>query len=397
MIGLSLGLGLRGAGGFSPASWFTSGGQGVWYDPSDLTTMFQDHQGVTPVSGAGQTVGLMLDKRIGTRVEVFSDANVTFSGPAGYAERVSTGVYRFCSDAGGIGSVVFGGLTSGKSYLVEMTVAAYDGAVSGITGLRADFFSALGIGIRSAVFAAGVCRFYYKADGTSFLARAGGGGLGAKISSISIKEVAGNHALQTGATSLRPLLQQDAGGRYYILFDGTDDFLVTSAIDFTGTNKMSVFAGVRKLNDTDRGMIAELDASAATAGKFGLSGPDFAGQASYGVILNGATGSTYYQHQTFTAPVSNVISANLDISGASRSANIQTRINGAANTSGGGGSGTGLGGGNFGNHALYIGRRGGTTLPFNGRLYGLIVRGAASTATEIAQAESWMNSKTGAY
>jgi hypothetical protein len=55
------------------------------------------------------------------------------------------------------------------------------------------------------------------------------------------------------------------------------------------------------------------------------------------------------------------------------------------------------GDGNFGNYPLYIGRRGGTTLPFNGHLYSLIVRGAATTATRIAQTERWVNKKTGAY
>jgi hypothetical protein len=53
--------------------------------------------------------------------------------------------------------------------------------------------------------------------------------------------------------------------------------------------------------------------------------------------------------------------------------------------------------GNFGNYPLYLFRRGGSTLPFNGRCYSLIVRGAATTDTRIAQTERWVNKKTGAY
>jgi len=34
----------------------------AWYDPSDLTTLFQDSAGTTPVTAAGQPVGLILDK-----------------------------------------------------------------------------------------------------------------------------------------------------------------------------------------------------------------------------------------------------------------------------------------------------------------------------------------------
>lgn len=34
----------------------------AWYDPSDLTTLFQDSAGTTPVTATGQPVGKMLDK-----------------------------------------------------------------------------------------------------------------------------------------------------------------------------------------------------------------------------------------------------------------------------------------------------------------------------------------------
>ena len=47
---------------FDPASLFANGEQGAFYDPSDLSTLFQDDAGTTPVTEPGQTVGLMLDK-----------------------------------------------------------------------------------------------------------------------------------------------------------------------------------------------------------------------------------------------------------------------------------------------------------------------------------------------
>jgi hypothetical protein len=53
--------------------------------------------------------------------------------------------------------------------------------------------------------------------------------------------------------------------------------------------------------------------------------------------------------------------------------------------------------GNFGNYPLYIGRRNNATLPLNGNLYSLIIRGAQSTASQISSTESWVNGKTGAY
>ena len=43
-------------------SLFANNEQGFFYDPNDLSTMFQDAAGTVPVTAAGQPVGLMLDK-----------------------------------------------------------------------------------------------------------------------------------------------------------------------------------------------------------------------------------------------------------------------------------------------------------------------------------------------
>ena len=47
---------------FTPLSLFQSGEQGAWYDPSDLSTLFQDAAGTTPVTADGDPVGLITDK-----------------------------------------------------------------------------------------------------------------------------------------------------------------------------------------------------------------------------------------------------------------------------------------------------------------------------------------------
>ena len=47
---------------FSPLELFAGGKQGVWYDPSDLSTLFQDVVGTIPVTANGDPVGLMRDK-----------------------------------------------------------------------------------------------------------------------------------------------------------------------------------------------------------------------------------------------------------------------------------------------------------------------------------------------
>jgi hypothetical protein len=48
--------------GFLPTELFAAGEKGVWYDISDIKTLFQDSAGTIPVTAAGQTVGKILDK-----------------------------------------------------------------------------------------------------------------------------------------------------------------------------------------------------------------------------------------------------------------------------------------------------------------------------------------------
>jgi len=65
---LGFGLGLQysrlsgGGSGFTPSNLFSNGVRGAWYDPSDLSTLFQDAAGTTPVTTDGDPVGKMLDK-----------------------------------------------------------------------------------------------------------------------------------------------------------------------------------------------------------------------------------------------------------------------------------------------------------------------------------------------
>ena len=53
---------MAGRGGFNPKALFSANEQGVWYDPSDFSTLFQDAAGTTPVTAIEQPVGKILDK-----------------------------------------------------------------------------------------------------------------------------------------------------------------------------------------------------------------------------------------------------------------------------------------------------------------------------------------------
>lgn len=49
-------------GAFSPADLFTGGEDGAWYDPSDISTLWQDTAGTSAVTASGQSVARIDDK-----------------------------------------------------------------------------------------------------------------------------------------------------------------------------------------------------------------------------------------------------------------------------------------------------------------------------------------------
>lgn len=185
----------------------------------------------------------------------------------------------------------------------------------------------------------------------------------------------------------------------HLRFDGVDDSLVTNSIDFTATDKMGVFAGVRKLSDSVMGILAELSPTPGNDGTFSVLAPPNSGLARYGVSTRGTASTTFQATSPYTlaAPITSVLSAALDNAQGAVAANaIKVRHNAGAMvcTSDGLASTTPA---NYGNYPLYIGSRAGSSLRFNGHIYSLIVRGAASTDSQIAATEKWTNHKTKAY
>lgn len=190
-----------------------------------------------------------------------------------------------------------------------------------------------------------------------------------------------NHAYQSTAAS-RPILRQDESGYYYLECDGVGDCLETSAINFTSTNKISIFTGLLKTSSA-RGMLFEMSTTYATAGCTAMDVDNGGNYISvYGVA------NTYNGHMAASDSVKYVATGLLDTSVASNQA--VGRLNGSQVVAGGT-----TASGNLANVATYIGRRAGTVNPFNGRIYSLIVRGAASSLAEIMAAESYVAGKAG--
>jgi hypothetical protein len=159
-----------------------------------------------------------------------------------------------------------------------------------------------------------------------------------------------------------------------------------SAFQNIGTDKMTVFAGVRKLSDAAQTTIVGSDVT--SSGIFELNAPGGGTVAeSYSFRSRGTATVFAGTGGTFLAPTTNVLSATGNISG-----DLATlRVNGtqAAQSTGDQGTGT------YGNYPLFVGSRGGTSLFFSGHLYSLIVRGAQSNTGQISSTETWVAGKTG--
>lgn len=209
---------------------FANGEQGFFYDPNDLSTMFQDTAGTVPVTGVGQPVGLVLDKSKGLKVgeELWENATPTILNlPEG-----TTGSYDPVSKT--LGNTVPSSLNArpifrfpfawqvGKRYLLKGKLkSGYEklflnsirfGGIAGFAEVPVNQttgeFSAVATSpdnVVSIIFAVGQVGDIV-------------------IDYISIKEIAGNHAYQTTSAS-RPILQ-DAPRR--IDFDAVDDKLITN-------------------------------------------------------------------------------------------------------------------------------------------------------------------------
>ena len=250
---------------FSPLSLFAASEVGVWYDPSDLSTMFQDAAGTTPVTADGQPVGKILDK-------------------------------------------------SGR----------------------------------------------------------------------------GNHASQ--ATAAKRPLYKTSGGLHWLQFDGVDDALATASIDFTSTDKTSVFSGIRKTSDASLGYVVDLGENSYSNPGFNIMAPKDLSDDSYGFSLY-QTALASCKVEPFSAPITSVVSCLFDYAGTTISDEIKPRVDGQIPTLTVNSAGP-AGVGNFPSANLYIGRRSdGFTL--NGNIYSLIVLGRLATTQEITDTETWVAAKTG--
>lgn len=203
---------------------FANGKQGFFYDPNDLSTMFQNVAGAIPVTAVGQPVGLMLDKSKGL-LSIEKVTNPDFDTDTAWIKvvkaTISNGNAVLTSVTGNPALSQNTSVSPNKWYeltinVISLTSGALVFRVYGVGGGNDALLSIKSAGVYKTIFRA-------RSDATGLIGFSASA-TSAKIDSVSIKETAGNHAYQT-TSAARPILQ-DVPKR--IDFDTVDDKLITS-------------------------------------------------------------------------------------------------------------------------------------------------------------------------
>lgn len=205
---------------FSPASLFASGEQGAWYDPSDLSTMFQDSEGTTPVTAVGQPVGLILDKSKGLALGAELVTNGDFSdGATGWtldSAVVNSGALDCSTAAAWMFFATRPISTIQNAYIeISFTISNY------VSGRINVFISPYVSGNGTYTFRQYTTGYY-----VNVTCQSGATGFVGTVDNISVKELPGNHAFQATAAK-RPLLAA-TGLSDWTNYDAVDDVLNTA-------------------------------------------------------------------------------------------------------------------------------------------------------------------------
>lgn len=210
--------------------------------------------------------------------------------------------------------------------------------------------------------------------------------VGDPVGYMADKSGNGNHIIQATSTK-RPVLRESSG-LYYLEFDGIDDGMRTGSNIPFGTNSvtaMSVFTAAEKEASGSNQNFAEL------SNNIGSSNGGFRLLCTTGDLLRSlhkGTSADTINSGAVANPFKSVMSSVASISAPSHS----FRSNGSSV----GSNTNSLGTGTYGDHPLSIGSRaGGNSMNLTGKIYGTIVRGAISTAEEIADVEKYLAAKSG--
>lgn len=229
---------------FSPLDLFSSGSQGIWLDPSDLSTMFQGSIGTVPVASPGDPVGLRFDKSKGLEFgpDIITNGDFATDTDWSLGTGWSIGGGVASATAAASGQLILQVQTeyvTGRWYAVTFTIvsvsaggfscrfAGVTGATRSTTGTFTDYF----------LYTGGTQNAGVRTVGTTT----------GTIDNIIVKELPGNHASQALAGSrLTYGIEPKTGTRNILL--ATDTMAtqtrtvtaVAHTLAFTGTGTVTL-------------------------------------------------------------------------------------------------------------------------------------------------------------
>lgn len=307
------------------AELFANGEQGVWFDPSDISTLFQDAAGTIPVTGVEQPVGLMLDKSgngkhasqatttarpiLSARYNLLTatdtlvgggwtalapNTTVTpgFSSPLGEntAARVQMPAtsgsllnHSFNAIAGHTYRLRFlarrGGTSTSFSFGFSATSsgALINGTVTDLGDVWREFFVDY-TAPSSGQLWAGI-------DNVN-----NGQAVDVLIAGIDLRLAVDVPNLPSYQRVVSSSEYQTEGFPYYLSFDGVDDFLDAGTLNFSAATQSAAVIGVKKLSDAIAARPYSHGLSTGQNGAFLFLAPANAGQASVRAASRGADG-----------------------------------------------------------------------------------------------------------
>jgi hypothetical protein len=222
---------------FTPLDLFQNSEQGAWYDPSDLSTLFQDDAGTTPVTVDGDPVGLMLDKSQGLVLGTEQTVNGGFDTDSDWTLNTNWAISGGRLVASGVTQFIAATqntLTTGTFCKIVLDIPVFTAGVLRII---------VGTNTVKTVTSSGVYTYYGNINGNNTFTLQGDSGtpLECEIESVSVQEALGNHATQSVSAS-RPTYRTD-GTYHWLTGDGIDDHMemTKDLIDVT-SNQLLVTA-----------------------------------------------------------------------------------------------------------------------------------------------------------
>jgi len=207
--------------------------------------------------------------------------------------------------------------------------------------------------------------------------------VGDDVGLILDKSGGGNHAFQTDDL-LKPTLMQDSNGNNYLyFFSGTN--LVTNAIDLTSSDEVTIFSAWEKEVDTNTRAVYEFSAAADSTsnhGTFALLSPRNNLASDAQSIVSGEGFRSVLNVSNVNVSTKYTTTQQMKISTDLHEIRVNGVLDGSASDD--------LGGGTVGNHVLYIGSRAGSSLVFQGAIYGLCIVNRLLEGSELVEAERLM-------